>query len=244
MARLYVLFASVYLLEGITEVPFILNVYLSKILEFPPSQVARTLFLGGIWFILLKPVIGFLADFWKRFNTRAALAAGLLCSAGGWYLISQAQSETAMIVGVSLKVVAIALLDVLIDGMIVTVSTEKNRSFIQSLVYGARFGGGMLCANWAGGMISGPDSAAAFAQIYYVFSLASLAVLLPVFLYRRGTVEATRAAEIPPAVPEPEASRAPRVFPREILTTTQSRLFLALSAAISVLVRGGHGHLF
>ena len=62
MARLYVLFASVYLLEGITEVPFILNVYLSKILEFPPSQVARTLFLGGIWFILLKPVIGFLAD--------------------------------------------------------------------------------------------------------------------------------------------------------------------------------------
>ncbi len=209
MARLYVLFAAVYLLEGITEVSFILNVYLSKVLEFTPTQVAQTLFLGGMWFILLKPVLGFIADFWRRFNVRVALAAGLVCSAGGWWLISQAQTQTAMIVGVSLKVVAIALLDVLIDGMIVSVSSAKNRSLIQSIVYGARFGGGMLCANWAGGMIS--ESAAAFTQIYYVFSLASLAVLLPVFLYKRSIVEAQREQGRQEAEPA-SAGAAPVTF--------------------------------
>lgn len=193
MARLYVLFASIYLLQGITEVPFILNVYLSKVLEFSPSQVAQTLFLGGVWFILLKPAIGFLADFWRRFNTRAALTVGLFCSAAGWFLISRAQDQTAMIIGVSLKVVAIALLDVLVDGMIVSVSTTRNRGFIQSLVYGARFGGGMICATVAGGMIDG--GAAAFAQIYYFFSLASLAVLLPAFVYRAAAVGENRSPE-------------------------------------------------
>ena len=196
MARLYVLFAAVYLLEGVTEVPFILNVYLSKVMQFTPSQVAQTLFLGGIWFILLKPVLGFVADFWRRFSTRVALSLGVLCSAGGWLLIARAQTQAAMIAGVSLKVVAIALLDVLIDGMIVSVSHAKNRSLIQSIVYAARFGGGMFCANWAGGMIT--ESTAAFTQIYYVFSVASLVVLLPVFLYRKRFVEAGKAATLPP----------------------------------------------
>ncbi len=210
MARLYVLFAAVYLLEGVTEVPFILNVYLSKVMQFTPSQVAQTLFLGGIWFILLKPVLGFVADFWRRFSTRVALSLGVLCSAGGWLLIARAQTQAAMIAGVSLKVVAIALLDVLIDGMIVSVSHAKNRSLIQSIVYAARFGGGMLCANWAGGMIT--ESTAAFTQIYYVFSVASLVVLLPVFLYRRRSVEAGKAAG------EPETAEAQ---PESALTFSQ-----------------------
>lgn len=226
MARLYVLFAAVYLLEGITEVSFILNVYLSKVLQFTPTQVAQTLFLGGMWFILLKPVLGFIADFWKKFNVRVALAAGLVCSAGGWWLISQAQTQAAMIAGVSLKVVAIALLDVLIDGMIVSVSSAKNRSLIQSIVYGARFGGGMLCANFAGGMIS--ESAAAFTQIYYIFSLLSLAVLLPVFLYRRGSIQAQREKEREDTTAEPAGAEPVTFMARLSQIRTPSFFWLIL----------------
>ena len=79
MTRLYLLFASIYLLEGITEVPFIVNVYLKKNLEFSPSQIGQILFLGGLWFIVLKPLIGFIADFWKRFSTRLFLSIGAIC---------------------------------------------------------------------------------------------------------------------------------------------------------------------
>jgi predicted MFS family arabinose efflux permease len=190
MIRLYILFASVYLLEGITEVSFILNVYLKKVLAFSPSEVGQVLFLGGLWFIILKPLIGFIADFWKRFNTRMVLTLGLIFSFAGWVLIAHAQTTLSMTLGVSLKVIAIALLDVLIDGMIVAVSTDRNRSFIQSLVYGCRFGGSMLCATWAGGRIE--TGVAAFTQIYWVFSLISLAVLLPVLIYRKRAVEESR----------------------------------------------------
>ncbi|OGG03258.1 MAG: hypothetical protein A3F83_04155 [Candidatus Glassbacteria bacterium RIFCSPLOWO2_12_FULL_58_11] len=182
MLRLYLLFAAIYLVEGITEVSFILNVYLKKILAFTPVQIGQILFLSGLWFVFLKPLIGFIADSWKGFNKRWALLFGLLCSAGGWLLIARAQTQLEMTAGVSLKVFAIACLDVLIDGMIVEVSTARNRSFIQSLVYGFRFGGGMLCANWAGGRIG--DSALDFIQIYYIFSLLSLVALVPVLIYR------------------------------------------------------------
>ena len=182
MLRLYLLFAAVYLVEGVTEVSFILNVYLKKILAFTPVQIGQILFLSGLWFVFLKPLIGFIADSWKGFNKRWAMIFGLLCSAGGWLLISQAHTQLEMTAGVSLKVFAIACLDVLIDGMIVEVSTARNRSLIQSLVYGCRFGGGMLCANWAGGRIG--DSALDFIQIYYIFSLLSLIALVPVLIYR------------------------------------------------------------
>ncbi|MBN2288070.1 MAG: hypothetical protein JXQ83_01975, partial [Candidatus Glassbacteria bacterium] len=144
MARLYILFASIYLLEGIFEVPFILNVYLKKVLEFSPAQIGRILFLGGLWFIVLKPLIGFIADMWKSFSVRWTLAGGLLCSFAGWLVIADAHSVAMMTLGVSLKVIAVAVLDVLIDGLIVAVSTARNRSFIQNLVYGCRFGGGMV----------------------------------------------------------------------------------------------------
>jgi predicted MFS family arabinose efflux permease len=188
--RLYILFAAIYLIEGITEVPFILSVYLRNILEFEPSQIGRILFLGGIWFVVVKPVVGLLADSWRRFSTRWALLFGLACSAGGWALIANAGTPLAMGVGVSLKILAIAILDVLIDGMIVTASNSRNRSFIQSLVYGCRFGGAMLTANIAGGMIG--DDAAVFVQIYYFYSLLAVAALLPVLIYRRADIEAGR----------------------------------------------------
>ncbi|MEA1997401.1 MAG: MFS transporter [Gemmatimonadota bacterium] len=187
MARLYLLFASVYLLEGITEVPFILNVYLKKTLEFSPTQIGQTLFLGGLWFIILKPLIGFMADFWKGFNKRWALLFGLVCSSAGWIVIASARSQAAMTAGVSLKVIAIACLDVIVDGMIVEVSNKRNRSFIQSLVYGCRFGGAVLCSIWAGGKIGG--GAAAFIQIYYMFSLLSLLALVPILIYRSRDLE-------------------------------------------------------
>src|SRR3989339_512462 len=117
MLRLYLLFAAIYLVEGITEVSFILNVYLKKILAFTPVQIGQILFLSGLWFVFLKPLIGFIADSWKGFNKRWALLFGLLCSAGGWLLIARAQTQLEMTAGVSLKVFAIACLDVLIDGM-------------------------------------------------------------------------------------------------------------------------------
>ena len=182
MVRLYILFASIYLLEGITELPFIVNVYLKKNLEFSPSQIGQILFLGGLWFIVLKPLIGFIADFWKKFSTRLFLCIGAICSFAGWLIIANAQDAVMMILGVSLKVIAIAILDVLIDGMIVTVSTTKNRSFIQSLVYGFRFGGNIVCGLTAGWLIGG--GAATFVQFYYFFSLLSLIMLIPVMIYR------------------------------------------------------------
>jgi predicted MFS family arabinose efflux permease len=188
VVRLYLLFASIYLLEGITEVPFIVNVYLKKVLEFSPSQIGQILFLGGLWFIVLKPLIGFLADFWKRFSVKAFLSLGVICSFAGWLVIANAQNIAMMTLGVSLKVIAVALLDVLIDGMIVTVSTAKNRSFIQSLVYGCRFGGGMACGLTAGWLIGG--GLAGFVQFYYVFSLLSLVLLVPVMIFRElGSAE-------------------------------------------------------
>jgi len=181
MLRLYLLFASIYLLQGVTEVSF-LNVYLRNILSFQPVQIGQILFLGGLWFIFLKPCIGFLADIWTGLNRRWMLAFGLVCSATGWQVIANAQSPLAMTLGVSLKVIAVAILDVLIDGMIVIASNSRNRSFIQSLVYGCRFGGAMLFSLWARGQIG--DSAAAFIQIYYLFSVFSLLVLVPVLIYR------------------------------------------------------------
>ena len=181
MLRLYLLFASIYLLQGITEVSF-LNVYLRNVLSFQPIQIGQILFLGGLWFVVLKPLIGFIADFWSKLNKRWVLAFGLVCSATGWQVIANAQSWLAMSIGVSLKVIAVAILDVLIDGMIVIASNSKNRSFIQSLVYGCRFGGAMLFSLWARGQIG--ESAAAFIQIYYMFSLFSLLVLIPVVIYR------------------------------------------------------------
>jgi len=187
MPRLYLLFAAVYLLEGITEVPFILNVYLRNVLSFAPSQIGQMLFLGGLWFVFLKPLLGFITDFWEGFNKRWGLLFGLVCSSAGWLVIAGAESPVMMTLGISLKVLAIAFLDVLIDGMIVAVSTAKNRSFIQSLVYGCRFGGGMLCARWAGASIT--ESTAAFTQIFYLFSLLSLLILIPVLIYRRRDVE-------------------------------------------------------
>ncbi|MBW7995447.1 MAG: folate/biopterin family MFS transporter [Candidatus Glassbacteria bacterium] len=193
MLRLYILFAAIYLIEGITEVPFILNVYLRNVLEFEPSRIGNILFLGGIWFVVVKPVVGLLADGWRRFNTRLALVIGLACSAGGWAIIANANSPQAMLIGISLKIMAIAVLDVLIDGMIVATSTARNRSFIQSLVYGCRFGGAMLTAEVAGGMIG--DGAAAFVQIYYFYSLLALAALLPVLLFRREEVESRQSLE-------------------------------------------------
>ncbi len=193
MARLYLLFAAIYLLEGITEVPFVLNVYLSQVLSFTPSQVGRVLFLGGLWFIVLKPLIGFLADWWRGFDRRWFMLGGLLASVAGWLVIAAARTPLMMTLGVSLKVLAVAVLDVIIDGMIVRVSTARNRSFIQSLVYACRFGGGMLLASWAGGRID--QGAAAFIQIYYLFSLLSLAALLPVLLYRRKDYEAAPSPE-------------------------------------------------
>ncbi|MFH1071478.1 MAG: MFS transporter [Candidatus Glassbacteria bacterium] len=182
MYRLYLLFAIIYLVEGVTEVPFILNVYLRNVLHLEPSQIGQILFLGGLWFIILKPLIGLAANFWRGFNRRAVFIFGLLASAGGWAVIAGAQSQMLLTLGVSLKVVAIACLDVLIDGMIVEVSTKRNRSFIQSLVYGCRFGGGMLCSILAGARID--LGAAAFVQIYYIFSVLSLAALVPVLIYR------------------------------------------------------------
>lgn len=193
MLRLYILFAAIYLIEGITEVPFILNVYLRNILEFEPSQIGRILFLGGMWFVVIKPVVGLIADSWRGFNTRWALVFGLACSAGGWALIANAQTPLAMGVGVSLKILAIAVMDVLIDGMIVAASNARNRSLIQSLIYGCRFGGSMLTANVAGGMIG--DGAAAFVQIYYFYSLLAVAALLPVLLYRSRDIEQRREQE-------------------------------------------------
>jgi predicted MFS family arabinose efflux permease len=187
MLRLYLLFASIYLLEGTTEVPFLLNVYLKKVLSFQPFQIGQILFLGGLWFVLLKPLIGFIADFWTRLNKRWVLAFGLVCSATGWQVIANAQSPMMITLGVSLKVIAIAILDVLIDGMIVIASHSRNRTFIQSLVYGCRFGGAMLCSVWAGARIA--ESVAAFTQIYYLFSLFSLLILVPVLIYRERTEE-------------------------------------------------------
>jgi len=180
MARLYLLFASIYLLEGITELPFIVNVYLKKNLEFSPSQIGQILFLGGLWFIVLKPLIGFIADFWKKFSTRLFLFMGAICSFAGWIVIASAQDVVVMTLGISLKVIAIALLDVLIDGIIVKVSNTKNRSSIQSLVYGFRFGGNTICGLTAGWLIGG--GIATFVQFYYVFSLISLLVLVPVLI--------------------------------------------------------------
>ncbi len=208
MLRLYILFAAIYLIEGITEVPFILNVYLRNILRFEPSQIGGILFLGGMWFVVVKPLVGLLADSWSRFSTRWALLFGLACSAAGWALIANAGTVLAMGVGVSLKILAIAVLDVLIDGMIVTVSNKRNRSFIQSLVYGCRFGGAMLTANVAGGMIGG--EAAAFVQIYYFYSLLAVAALLPVLLFRKADIEAGRrqgGAGERPGVREPLRTR-------------------------------------
>lgn len=208
MLRLYILFAAIYLIEGITEVPFILNVYLRNILEFKPSQIGSILFLGGMWFVVVKPVVGLMADSWSRFSTRWALLFGLACSAGGWALIANASTPLAMGVGVSLKILAIAVLDVLIDGMIVTSSNARNRSFIQSLVYGCRFGGAMLTANVAGGMIG--SDAAVFVQIYYFYSLLSVAALLPVLLFRSKDIEEGRklgGAGEQPALREPLRTR-------------------------------------
>jgi len=182
MVRLYILFASIYLLQGVTEVSF-LNVYLRNILSFQPIQIGQILFLGGIWFVFLKPLIGFLADFWTRFNRRWVMVFGLVCSTAGWMVIAEAQSPLAMTLGVSLKVIAIACLDVLIDGMIVIASNAKNRSFIQSLVYGCRFGSAMICYPLAGNWIGAGDSAVAYIQIYYLFSLISLLFLIPVMIY-------------------------------------------------------------
>ena len=62
-------------------------------------------------------------------------------------------------------------------------ATGKNRSFIQSLVYAARFGGGMICAWGAGNMIAG--GVLTFVQFYYIFSAVSLMALIPVVVYRR-----------------------------------------------------------
>jgi predicted MFS family arabinose efflux permease len=193
MVRLYLLFASIYLLEGVSEVSFILNVYLKKILSFSPSQIGQILFLGGLWFIILKPLIGFVADYWKGFNDRLALIFGLFCSAAGWTVIAGAQSPLAMTVGVSLKVLAIAFLDVLIDGMIVKVSNSGNRSFIQSLVYGCRFGGAMIFSTWAGNKIT--QGAVAFVEIYYLLSVFSLLFLIPVLLYRRNYLAQEKSGE-------------------------------------------------
>jgi|GEM_PF-2972547 len=182
MVRLYILFASIYLLEGITEVPFILNVYLNEALSLQPAQIGQILFLGGLWFVFLKPLIGFIADFWTRFNRRWVMIFGLLCSFTGWLVIADAETVAMMTLGVSLKIIAIACLDVLIDGMIVIVSNAKNRSFIQSLVYGCRFGAYMLCSIFAGPQID--KGIEASIQIFYLFSLASLLLLIPVLLYR------------------------------------------------------------
>ena len=193
MLRLYILFAAIYLIEGITEVPFILNVYLRNILQFEPSQIGRILFLGGMWFVVIKPLVGLLADSWKRFSTRAMLVFGLFCSAAGWAIIAGASTPLVMGVGVSLKILAIACLDVLIDGMIVAASNAKNRSLIQSLVYACRFGGAMLTANVAGAMIG--DTAASFVQIYYFYSVLVLAALIPVALYRGDALQHGRDVE-------------------------------------------------
>lgn len=190
MLRLYILFAAIYLIEGITEVPFILSVYLRNILEFEPTQIGGILFLGGMWFVVVKPIVGLMADSWSRFSTRWALLFGLACSSAGWAVIANAGTPLAMGVGVSLKILAIAILDVLIDGMIVTASNRRNRSLIQSLVYGCRFGGAMLTANVAGGMIG--NDAAVFVQIYYFYSLLAVAALLPVLLFRKADIEAGR----------------------------------------------------
>ncbi len=192
MARLYLLFASIYLLEGVFEVSY-LNVYLRKIHQFEPLQIGHILFLGGLWFIVVKPLIGFIADYWKGFSIRWTLTAGLVCSFIGWMVISGAQSVAIITLGVSLKVIAIAVLDVLIDGMIVRVSTVKNRSLIQNLVYGCRFGGSMLCAVLVGWQFS--QGAAVFPIIYKIFSVLSLAVLLPVFIYRKGDIETADTIE-------------------------------------------------
>ena len=98
-----------------------------------------------------------------------------------------------MTVGVSLKVIAIALLDVMVDGMIVMVSTSRNRSLIQSLVYGFRFGGGMLCGWSAGKLIGG--GVASFVQFYYIFSLLSLLAILPVLIFKSSDLEQARNSE-------------------------------------------------
>ena len=182
MARLYFLFAALYLLQGVTEVPFVLNVYLQQNLGFEPSQVGQILFLSGLWFIVIKPLIGFIADSWGGFSKRWMLVAGLILSSIGWFVITKAQTAAMMTFGVSLKVIAVALLDVIVDGMIVIASNRKNRSFIQSLVYAARFGGGMLCAWSAGNMIAG--GVLTFIQFYYIFSALSLMTLIPVLIYR------------------------------------------------------------
>ena len=192
MARLYLLFASIYLLEGMFEVSY-LNIYLKKVHEFDPTEIGWILFIGGFWFIFLKPVIGFIADWWKGFSIRWTLAGGLICSIAGWLVIANAQSVAMMTLGISLKVIAIAVMDVLIDGMIVTVSTAKNRSHIQNLIYGCRFGGSMLCALLVGWQYR--QGAAVFPMIYQIFSVISLAVLIPVFLYRRKDLDAARGLE-------------------------------------------------
>lgn len=182
MLRLYLLFASIYLLEGVTEVSF-LNVYLRNILSFKHIQIGQILFLGGLWFVFLKPLIGFIADSWSRLNKRWVMIFGLVCSFAGWLVIADAETVAMMTIGVSLKIIAIACLDVLIDGMIVIASNAKNRSFIQSLVYGCRFGGAMICYPLAGNWIGAGDNAVAFIELYYLFSVISLLVLIPVMIY-------------------------------------------------------------
>ncbi len=182
MVRLYILFASIYLLQGITQVKFVLDNYLQGILSFKPVEVGQILAISGIWFIFLKPLIGFIADSWRRFPTRWVLIAGLILSAFSWDMIAHAQTKWQITLGASLTIIAIAALDVLIDGLIVKTSTEKNRSFIQSLIYGCRFGGSSFCSLWAGAEMD--LGIIGFLQVFHLFSMLSLLCLVPVLLFR------------------------------------------------------------
>ena len=174
---------TIYFVEGALGLARLAQSYLLKDeLSLGPAELSA---LTGLFVLpwTIKPVYGFLSDGFPLFGYQrksylicAGLLGGLSYSilgyGGFWESLSTSAATTGTVIALMVSSACIAFSDVVVDGIVVTRSRERDASVagsLQSLCWGAAAVGGLLSAYFSGSLL----------EVLPVRSIFSITAFLP-----------------------------------------------------------------